>query len=180
MTNLDSILNSRDITLPTKIHLGYGFSSSHVWMWELDYKESWGLKNWCFRTVVLEKTLGSPLDSKEFQPVHPKGNQSWNSLEGLIWSWNCNTLATWCKELTHWKRPWCWERLKAGGEGDIRGGWMISPTQWTWVWVKSGSWWWTGSPGMLQSMGSQRAGHDWALSKWSKVSKHICIVLHAK
>ena len=77
MTNLDSILNSRDITLPTKIHLGYGFSSSHVWMWELDYKESWELKNWCFWTVVLEKTLGSPLDSKEFQPVHPKGNQSW-------------------------------------------------------------------------------------------------------
>ena len=79
------------------------------------------------------------------------------------WSWNSNTLATWCKELTHWKRPWCWERLKAGGEGDDRGwdGWMASPTQWTWVWVASGSWWWTGKPGVLWSMGSQRVGHNW-------------------
>ena len=80
------------------------------------------------------------------------------------WSWNSNTLATWCKELTHWKRPWCWERLKARGEGDDRGwdGWMASPTQWTWVWVNSRSWWWAGRPHMLQSMGSQRVGHDWA------------------
>ena len=79
MTNLDSILKSRDITLLTKVHLfqSYGFSSSHVWMWELDHKESWVLKNWCFWTVVLEKTLESPLDCKEIQPVHPKGNQSW-------------------------------------------------------------------------------------------------------
>ena len=73
-------------------------------------------------------------------------------------------LATWCKELTHLKRPWCWERLKAGGEGDSRGwdGWMASPTQWTWIWVNSRSWWWTGRPGVLQSMGLQRVGHDWA------------------
>ena len=78
MTNLDSILKRRDITLPTKVHLvSYGFSSSHVWMWELDYKESWAPKNWYFWTVELEKTLESPLDSKEIQPVHPKGNQSW-------------------------------------------------------------------------------------------------------
>ena len=79
MTNLDSILKSRDITLQTKVHLvkAMVFSSSHVWMWELDYKESWVLKNWCFWTVVLEKTLESPLDCKEIQPVHPKGDQSW-------------------------------------------------------------------------------------------------------
>ena len=79
MTNLDSILKSRDITLPTKVHLvkAMVFSSSHAWMWELDYKESWMQKNWCFWTVVLEKTLESPLDRKEIQPVHPKGNQSW-------------------------------------------------------------------------------------------------------
>ena len=72
--------------------------------------------------------------------------------------------ASWCKELIHLKRPWCWERLKAGGEGDNRGwdGWMVSLTKWTYVWVSSGSWWWTGRPGMLQSMGSQRVGHDWA------------------
>ena len=79
------------------------------------------------------------------------------------YSWNSNTVATWCEELTHLKRPWCWERLKAGGEGDDRGwdGWMASPTQWTWVWVSSGSWWWTGTPDVLQSRGC-RVGHNWA------------------
>ena len=129
-------------------------------MWELDYKESWVPKN-LFWTVVLEKTLESPLDCKEIQPVHPKGEQSWIFI-GIFWI--SNTLVSWCKELTHLKRPWCCERLKAGGEGDDRGwdGWMGSPTQWTWVWVNSGSWWWTGRPGVLQSMGSQRVGHDWA------------------
>ena len=78
-TNLDSILESRDITLPTKVCLvqSYGFSSSHVWMWESDYKESWALKNWRSWTVVLKKTLESPLDCKEIQPVNPKGSQSW-------------------------------------------------------------------------------------------------------
>ena len=76
-TNLDSIVKSRDITLSTKFSQGYGFSSGHVWMWELDCKESWAPKNWCFWTVVLGKTLESPLDCKEIQPVHPKGNQSW-------------------------------------------------------------------------------------------------------
>ena len=81
-----------------------------------------------------------------------------------FWNWNFSTLATWWEELTYLKRPWCWERLKAGGEGDDRGwdGWMASLTQWTWVWVNSGSWWWTGRPGVLQSMGLQRVGHDWA------------------
>ena len=80
------------------------------------------------------------------------------------WSWSSNPLATWCKELTHLKRPWCWERLRAGEEGDDRrwDGWMASPTQWTWVWVDSRSWWWTGRPGVLQSMGSQSVGHNWA------------------
>ena len=79
------------------------------------------------------------------------------------WSWNSNTLTTWCKELTHWKRPWCWERLKAEGEGDGRGwdGWMASLTRWTWVWANSGNWWWTGKPVVLQSLGSQRVSHDW-------------------
>ena len=75
----------------------------------------------------------------------------------------CNLLFTWCEELTHWKRPWCWEKLKAGGEGEDRGwdGWVASSTQWTWVWANSGSWWWTGKPGMLQSMGLQRVRHNW-------------------
>ena len=86
------------------------------------------------------------------------------------WSWNSNTLATSFEELTHWKRPWCWEGSGAGGEGDDRGwdGWMASPTRWTWVWVNSGSWWWSGRPGVLQFMGSQRVGHDWATElNWS-------------
>ena len=118
-------------------------------------------------TVVLEKTLESPLDCKEIQPVHPKGNQSWIFIgRTRCWSWSFCTLATWCKELTHWKRPWCWESLKAGGGRDDRGwdGWMVSPTQWTWVWVNSGTWWWAGRPGIhgLQSMGSQRVRHNWA------------------
>ena len=99
----------------------YGFSSGHVWMWELDYKESLAPKNWCFWTVVLEKTLESPLDCKEIQPFHPRGNQSWIFIGRTVAeSWNSNTLSTWCEELTHLKRPWCWERLKAGGEGDDR------------------------------------------------------------
>ena len=155
----------------------YCFSSSHVWMWELDDKESWAQKNWCFWAVVLEKTLESPLDWMEIRSVHPKGDQSWILIGStdaetetpIFWpldtkSWNTNSLTTWYKELTHWERPWCWERLKAGGEGDDRGwdGWMASLTQWTWVWVNSGSWWWTGRPGMLWSMGSQRVRHDWA------------------
>ena len=78
--------------------------------------------------------------------------------------WNSNILGTLCEELTHWKRPWCWEGLGAGEEGDNRGwdGWMASLTWWTWAWVNSGSWWWTGRPGMLQFMGSQRVGHNWA------------------
>ena len=89
---------------------------------------------------------------------------------GLEMNKHINNLATWCEELTLWKRPWCWERLKAGGEGNDRGwdGWMASPTQWTWVWASSGSWWWTGGPGVLQSMGSQRVRHDWTaeLTDW--------------
>ena len=114
----------------------FGFSRSHVWMWELYYKESWAPKNWCFWIVVLEKTLKSPLDWKEIQSVNPKGNQSWifigrtdaEAEVPILWPPDV-------KELTHWKRPWCWERLKAGGEGDDRGwdSWMASPTQWTWV-----------------------------------------------
>ena len=132
-------------------------------MWQLDHKESWSLKNLCFWTVVLEKTLQSPLDCEEIQPVHPKGSQSWIFIERT--DAEAETLATWCKELTHWKRPWCWERLKAGGEGDDRGwdGWMASLNQWTWVWASSGSRWWTAKPGMLQSMVSQRVRHNWAI-----------------
>jgi len=133
-------------------------------MWELHCEESWVLKNWCLWTVVLEKTLESPLDCKEIQPVHSKGDQSWVFIGRTdAEAPNSNTLATSCEELTYWKRPWCWERLGAGGEGDNRGwdGWMASPTRWTGVWVNSRHWWWTGRPGVLRFMGSQRVGHDW-------------------
>ena len=85
------------------------------------------------------------------------------SLDGLMLKLKLQYLATWCEELTHLKRPWCWERLKAREGADREwDGWMASPTQWTWVWVNSGSWWWTGRPGVLQSMGLQRVRHDWA------------------
>ena len=141
----------------------FGFSSSHVWMWELDYKESWALKNWCFWTVVLGKTLESPLVSKEIQPVNPKGNQSWvfigrTDVEAetpILWPPDGKTDSL--------EKTLIWERLKVGGEGDDRGwdGWMASLTQWIWAWVNTGSWWWTGRPGVLWSMGSQRVRHDW-------------------
>ena len=127
MSTLDSILKSRDITLSTMVCLvkAMVFPVVTVWMWEFDYKESWALKNRCFWTVVLEK------------------------------SWNSSTLATSCEELTHWKRPWCWEGLGAGGKGDDKGwdGWMASLIWWMWIWVDSRSWWWTGRSGMLQLMG---------------------------
>ena len=131
-------------------------------MWELDYNEGRVPKNWCFQTVVLEKTLESSLDSKDSNQSILKEINPEILWKDWCWSWNSNTLATWCEELTHWKSPWCWKRLKAG-EGDDRGwdGWMASPTRWTWVWVNSGSWWWIGRPGVLQFMGSQRVGHDW-------------------
>ena len=143
----------------------YVFSRRHVWMLELAHKESWAQKNWCFWTVVLEKTLESSVDYKEIKLVNPKGNQSWIFI-GIFqwcWGWNSNILATWCEELTFLKRLWCWERLKVGEEGDDKwwDGWMTSLTQWTWVWVNSGCWWWTWKPGVLQSMGWQRVRCDW-------------------
>ena len=133
-------------------------------MWELDYKESWAQKNWCFWTVVLEKTLESPLDFKEIQPVYPKADQSWVFI-GRIDA-EAETPILWppdAKSWLIWKDPDAWERLRAGGDGDNRGwdGWMASLTQWTWVLVNSGSWWWTGKPGVLQFMGLQRIRHDW-------------------
>ena len=141
--------------------------------------ESWTVKkaeHWrCFWTVVSEKTLESPLDCKEIQPGRPKGNQSWIFIgRADAEAENSNTLATWCKQLTHLKRPWCWEWLKAGGEGDDRGwdSWMASLTPWTWVWVNSRSCEWTGKLGVLQSMGSQRIRHDWATElNWTELNK---------
>ena len=126
-------------------------------------KDSW-------ESLGLQGDPISPSKKRSVLGVHWKGWRSWNS----------NTLATWCEEWTHLKRPWCWERLRAGGEGDDRGsdGWKASPSQWTWVWVNSGSWWWTGRPGVLQFMGSQRVGHDWATElNWTELSYWTTIIL---
>ena len=141
----------------------YGFSSSRVWMWVLAYKGGWAPENWCFQTVVLEKTLESRLDSKEIKPVHPKGNQPWIFIGRTDAEAEVSTLATWWGKLTHGKKAWCWERLREGGKGGDRGwdGWMASPTQQTWVWASSGRWWRTGKPSVLQFMGSQSVGYDW-------------------
>ena len=166
MTNLDSRLQSRDIILPTKIRLVkdmvfpvvmYGCESWTIRKAECQRID--GFELWCWRR------LESPLDCKEIKPVHPKGDQSWLFI-GRTDAESSNTLATWCKKLIHLKRLWCWERLKAGGGGDDRGwdGWIVSPTQWTGVWESFRSWWWTGKPGVLQSMGSQTVRHDGVMS----------------
>ena len=135
---------SRDIILPTHVHIVQAmvFTVVMYGMWELDCEESWALKNWCFWIVVLEKTLESPLDCKGSPTTPSEGNSALNiNWKDWCWSWNSNTLDTWCEELTYWKRPWCWQRLKAGEEGEDRGwnDWMTSPTRWAWVWVNSGS-----------------------------------------
>ena len=124
---------------------GSGFSSGHIWMWDLDYKESWAPKNWCFWTVVLEKTLGVPWTARRSNQSILKEISPECSLEGLMLKLKLQYFGQyfqyWCEEQIHLKKPWYWERLKAGGEGDNRGwdDWTASPTQWTWVWAGSGS-----------------------------------------
>ena len=177
MTKLDSILKSRDITLPTKVHLVkamvfpvvmYGCES-----WTRKKAECWRIdafELWCWRRLLRVPCTARRYNQSILKEISPE-----YSLKGWCWSWNSNTLATWYKELTHLKRPWCWERLRAGGEGDDRGwdGWMASPTRWTWVWVDSGSWWWTGRPGVLQFMGSQRVRRDWETGlNWTEDWQH--------
>ena len=145
--------------------------------------ESWTLKKaecrkinafelWCWRRLLRVPWTARRSNQSILKEISPE-----YSLEELMLKLNSSTLATWCKELTHLKRAWCWERLKAGGEGDDRewDGWMASPTQWTWVWVNSRSWWWTGKPGVLQSLGSQRVGHNWATElNWTEL---MCVNL---
>ena len=171
MTNLGSIFKSRDITLPTNVHLVkamvfpvvmYGFDSWTIKKAEHQRIDPFEL--WCWRRLLrIPWTARRSTQSilKEISPEY--------SLEVLIWCWNSNTLVPWCKEPTHWKRPWSWERLKVGGERDDRGwdGWMASPTQWTWVWVNSRSWWWTGRPGVLQFHGVTKSW-TW-LSDWTEL-----------
>ena len=132
-------------------------------MWE-DHKESWAQKNWCSSTVVLEKTLESPLGCKEIKPLNPKINQPWIFIGRIDAEAEAPIL--WPPDVKDWHtgkdrdagKDWRWEEKGMTGWD----GWMASLTQWTWVWVNSRSWWWTGRPGVLQSMGSQRVRHDWA------------------
>ena len=156
---MDKVLNSQS----------YGFSSSHVWIWKLDHKESWAPKNWYFWTVVLEKTLASSLNSKEIQPINPKGNQFWSFIgrtdavaeAPILWP---PDEKKWFIEKTLMLGKIEGRRRRDASEWD---GWMASMPWWTWVWASSGSWW---KPGMLQSMGSQRVRHikvtelNWSLN----------------
>ena len=180
MTNLDSLLKSRDITLPTKVHLVktmffpvvmYGCES-----WTIKKAEHWridGFELWCWRRLL--RVPWTARSSNQSILKETVLNIHWKD---WCWSWNSNTLATWCEELTHWKGHWCWVRLKVGWEGD-NWGWdscMATPSQWTCVWVNSGSWWWTGRPGVLQSMGSKRVGHDWATElNWTEWMVYFCL-----
>ena len=178
MTNLDSILKSRDITLPTKVHI----VKAMVFPVVMYGCESWTIKKAERQRIVAFELQCWRRDSWESlglqgDPTSPSYRRSVLGVHWKDWCWsrNSDTLATWCEELTHWKRLWWWERLKAGGEGDERGrdGWMASPTRWTWVWTSSWSWWWTGRPGVLQSMELQRVGHDWATElNWTELGTY--------
>ena len=155
------------------VDVSYGFSSSHVWMWELDYKESRAQKNWCFWTVVLEKTLESFLDCKVIKPVNHKGNQSWIFI-GRTDS-EVETQILWPPDVKKWlirkdlDAGKDWRQEEKGTKEDEMVGWHHQ-LKWRWVWISSGSWWWTGKPGMLQSMELQRVGHDWVTElNWTDV-----------
>ena len=131
--------------------------------WTIKKAECWRIdafELWCWRRL-----LRVPWTARRSNQPILKEISSEYSLKDWCWSWNSNPLAIWCEELTHLRRLWYWERLKVGGEGYDRGwdGWMASLTKWTWVWVNSRSWWWTGRPGVLQSIGSQRVRYDWAI-----------------
>ena len=162
LTNLDRV-KALAKSLPGKLYQSYGFSSSHVWMWELDH--NWAAEKndvfelWCWRRLLRVPWTARRSNHSILKEINPE-----YSLEGLMLKLKLQNFGpTWGEEPTHWKRPWCWEKWRARGEGDDRGwnGWMTSPTQWTWVWANSRRWWRTGKPGVLQSVGSQRVGPDW-------------------
>ena len=148
--------------------------------WTVKKAECWKIdafELWCWRRL-----LRVPWTSRRSNQSILKETSPRCSLEGVMLKWNSNTLATSYEELTHWKRPWCWEGLGAGGEGDARGwdGWMASPTRWTWVWVNFGSWWWTGGPGVPQFMGSQSRTwlRDWTELNWGNILSTVHTLSH--
>ena len=186
MSNLDSILKSSDITFPTKIHLVKAMVSPIV-MYRC---ESWTIKKaehrridafelWCWRRLLRIPSTARRSNQSILKEISPE-----YSLEGLILKLKLQYFGHLMRRLTWWKRPWCWEKLKAGGEGDNGGwdGWMASPTQCTWVWASSRGWWWTGKPGVLQSMGSQRVGQDWETElNWTELTFntwHACVYMN--
>ena len=165
MTNLDRILKSKDITLPTRFYLVkaiifqvvmYG---CEIWTIKIvGHQRIDAFELWCWRRLL--RVLWTARRSNQSILRKSVLNIHWKD---WCWSWSSNTVTTWCKELIHWKRPSCWKRLRAGGEGDDRGrgGWTASPTQWMWVWASSGSWWRTGRHGVLQSMWWQSDMTKW-------------------
>ena len=173
MLNLDSILKSRDVTLPTKIHL----VKAVIFPVVMPGCESWTIKKAehrrCFWTVVLEKTLETPLDCKEIQPVHRKGDQSWVFIGRT--HVEAETPILWPPDVKNWLigKDWFWERLKAGGEGDDRGwdGWVASPTWWKWVWASSGSLWWTGKLAAVHGVAKSQT----RLSNWTDQNPWIYV-----
>ena len=178
------MLKSKDTTLQTKVCLVkatifpvvmYGCES-----WTIKEAEHWrtdAFELWCWRRL-LRVPWTSRRSNQFIKLVNPKGISPEYSLEGLMLKLKLQYCGHLMWRTDSLERPWWWERLKAGGEGDDRGwdGWMVSLTRWTWVWVSSGSWWWTGKPGVLQSMGWQRVGHDWATelkSIWNTETHHF-------
>ena len=175
MTNLDSVFKSRDITLPTKVHLVKAVVFPVVMYW----CESWTVKKverrridafelWCWRRLLRVPWTARRSNRSILKEISPG-----SSLEAMMLRLKLQYFGHLMWRADSFEKTWCWERLKVGGEGDDRGwdGWMASPTRWTWVWVNSGSWWWTGRPGVLRFMGSQRVGHDWATTlNWATCS----------
>ena len=178
MTNLNSIFKSRDISLPTKVYQSYGISSSHVWMWKLDYKESWAPKNWCFWTVVLEKTLESPLDCKEIKPVNPKGNQSWIFIGRT--DAEAETPILWSPDVKNWligKDPndgkyWRWEE-KGMTEDDEMVGWHH--------WLHGHGF--EQAPGFSEGQGSLACCSPWGwkesdMTEWLNWTEFLCNIMN--
>ena len=176
MTNLDSVVKSRDITadkdLYNQSYMVFPVVIYGCEIWTIKKTEHWRIGAfalWCWRRLWrvpwTARTSNQSILKKSILNIHWKD-----------WCWSSNNLATRYKELFHWKRCWFWERLKAGGEGDDRGWdhWIASLTQWTWVWVNSRSWWWTGRAGMMQSMGSQRVRHAWVTElNWTNCDRRF-------
>ena len=181
VTNLDSILKWRDITLPTKVCLVKAIVFLVIMYrcenWTIKKAECWridGFELWCWRRLLRVLWTARRSNQSILKEISPE-----YSLEGLMLKLKLHPLAIWCEELTYLKSPWCWERLKAGGEGDDRGWdcWMASLTRWTWVWASSGHWLWTGKPGVLQSMVSQRVRHNMTGQRnWTEAFQYT--VLH--